>query len=182
MNKFLLGVSFLICLVLSNYDFFIFSQSTKGFLIEIYILFKGFGHVESIVCVSGNGISPEGSDRIIFPATNQRPTCPAADTGCYVNYYFSYFDFLFYLRQIILLQRVTYELSGKNRFVTLGCFPSGASDPDGPSSALANTNFNEKVFLNVCNRDNCNSSNSLKMSLLALSTLVCFSLTKFFKF
>lgn len=57
-------------------------------------LFKEFDQVESIVCVSGSGISPEGSDTIALAASNQRLTCQATDTSCYVNRFYLLFLFL----------------------------------------------------------------------------------------
>jgi len=72
---------------------------------------------------------------------------------------------------------LTYVFSGKNRYVTLGCFPSGAA---AGLTAIASEQYNKNAMVHVCTTDKCNSSNNVKKSVFALSTLICLSLAKIF--
>ena len=67
-----------------------------------------------------------------------------------------------------------HKLSDGNEYVEKGCF-TGAT-----SLSNLSPNYDGKVFAYVCNTDNCNSSTSLKISLLGVSTLLFMSIFNFF--
>ena len=54
-----------------------------------------FNQVQSISCIKGSGISPEGSNKLALKDTNTEVTCATDDTGCYVIWFITHFIVVF---------------------------------------------------------------------------------------